>query len=484
MNFLFVEFIVGQLLLVCSACMLLSVLMSFLFLESDILELILATSVTAIIGYSMTLHGRRDTAMSSREAILSVCGGWVTLSFCGALPYMFSGVLPPFYAILESTSGFTTVGSTLIRDLTLVPKSILFWRSMTQWLGGMGIIVLFVSFLPQYGAGAISLVNAEPGASRERVLPRLSDTAFLLWKIYTGMTVIFALILSLVGLNAFDAITHSMSSVSTGGFSVHNESIRYFNSPLVESLTALVTIGAAVNFSLYHQVFVRGWRKFIADIELRVFIALIAAGTLLIAYDLYRAGTYSLSGSLHSAFFHVSSVLSTSGLVLADLNPWPPFSKFLIFTFMFIGGCTASTAGGIKIARLIIVLELIYIELKRILHPKVIFNLSLNGQTVTSALTSSAARYLFVFIFIYFLAVAVLTFRGVDFSESILLMASIIGTAGTDVPFALLPGAKSLADLDEISKVAVTFCMLLARLEFFTVLVLLRPEFWRKTRNW
>ncbi|MDR3349816.1 MAG: TrkH family potassium uptake protein [Acidaminococcales bacterium] len=484
MNFLLIEFIVGQLLLVCSACMLLSVLMSFLFWEHDVLALMLSAAVTAIVGYSMTICGRRGADMSTREAILSVCGGWAMLSVCGALPYMFSGVLSPFYAVLESTSGFTTVGSTLIRDISPVPKSILFWRSMTQWLGGMGIIVLFVSFLPQYGAGAISLVKAETGASRERVLPRLSDAAFMLWKIYTGMTAIFALILFFAGLDAFDAITHSMASVSTGGFSVHNESIRYFNSPLVEFLTAIVTICAAVNFSLYHQVFVRGWRKFAADLEFRVFIALIAAGSLLIAYDLYRAGIYSLGGSLHNAFFHVSSVLSTSGLVLADLNPWPPFSKFLVFAFMFIGGCTASTAGGLKIARLIIICELIYIELKRILHPKVIFNLSINGQTVNSTLTSSAARYVFVFIFVYFCAVAVLTFRGVDFYESILLMASIIGTAGTDVPFALLPSAKSLIDLDEISKVAITFCMLLARLEFFTVLVLLRPEFWRKTRNW
>ena len=484
MNFFFIEFIVGQLLLVCSACMFLSVLISFLFLESDIFALILSVSVTAIIGYSMTIRGRRDANMSTREAILAVCCGWVMLSICGALPYMFSGALSPFHAVLESMSGFTTVGSTLIRDLAPIPKSILFWRSMTQWLGGMGIIVLFVSFLPQYGAGAVSLFNAEPGASRERVLPRLSDTAFLLWQIYTGMTAVFAVILFLAGLNAFDAITHSMTSVSTGGFSVHNDSIRHFNNPAVEILTAVVTVAAATNFSLYHQVFVRGWRKFAADAEWRVFVSLIAAGSLFVAYDLYRAGIYSLTDSLRNAFFHVSSVLSTSGLVLTDLNPWPPFSKFLLFAFMFIGGCAASTAGGLKIVRLIVVCKLVLIEFKRILHPKVVYNLSINGQTVNAALVASTARYLFLFIFIYFLAVAALTFRGVDFFESILLMASIIGTAGTDVPFALLPGARNLSDLDELSKLIVTFCMLLARLEFFTVLVLLRPEFWRKTRNW
>jgi trk system potassium uptake protein TrkH len=290
MDFLFIEFIVGQLLLVGSVCMLLSVAMSFLFLEFDVFALAVSAAVTAVIGYSLMLRGRRGSSIHSREAILSVCAGWVALSFCGALPYMFSGVLSPFYAVLESAAGFTTVGSTLIRDLAAASKSILLWRGMTQWLGGMGIIVLFISFLPQYGAGAISLFNAEPDAIRERLLPRLSDMALLLWKIYTGMTVVFALVLSFIGLSAFDAITLSMAAVSTGGFSVYNEGIRHFDNPLVEIATAVVTIGAATNFYLYHQLFTRGWKKFTADIELRVFLALIAAVSLLIAYDLFRSG--------------------------------------------------------------------------------------------------------------------------------------------------------------------------------------------------
>jgi trk system potassium uptake protein TrkH len=484
MNFLFIEFIVGQLLLVCSASMLLSVALSLLFMELDVLALVLSAAATAIVGYSLTIRGRRDASLSSREAILSVCGGWAALSFCGALPYMFSGALSPFYAVLESTAGFTTAGFTLIEDFALVPKSILVWRGMSQWLGGIGIIVLFVSFLPQYGASAISLFNAEPGAFRERVLPRLSDSASLLWKIYVGMTVIFALVFYLFGLNAFDAVTHSMASVSTGGSSVHSAGLRYFNNPWVEIFTVLATTCAASNFFLYHQVFVRGWRKFADDAEWRVFILLIAAGTLLMAYDLCSAGNYSLSGALYNAFFHVSSTLSTSGFVLGDISLWPPFSKFLIFAFMFVGGCAASTAGGIKIARLIVVSKFIWIELKRILHPKVVFNLSINGQPLSDTLAVSTARYLFVFMFVYFAAAAFLAFRGVDFFESLLLTASVIGMTGMDMPRAMLPGMKSFAEMDNLCKIVLTFCMLLARLEFFTVLVLLRPEFWRKTRNW
>ena len=485
MNFLSVEFIVGRLLMFCSATMLVPVILSLILAETDVFALIASSVITFCIGYSMKMHGKDEPKLTNREGILTVSFAWVMLSFCGSLPYTFAGILSPFYAIMESASGFTTVGASLIADLSPIPKSVLLWRSMTQWLGGMGVIVLFISFLPHYGAGAVRLFNAElPGPSKERLMPRISDTALLLWQIYTGMTLVFAVLMFLVGLSPYDAITHSMTSISTGGFSVYNEGIKHFNNPIVEVLTGIFTIASACSFYLYYQVYMRGIKKLFSDIEFRTFIILIIAFTLLITYDLIAQGDFGLGYSLHNAFFHVASALSSSGVAIVDMTNWPPFSRFVLFILMFVGGCAASTAGGIKIARIIILFKLSWVELKHILHPKMFSNVSMSGKIIGNENVASVTRYFFVFMSIYFFSVAVLTFCGIEVFDALVIMASIIGTAGTDLSFAILGGNHSFLELNDLSKVVVVFCMLLGRLEFFTLLVLLRPEFWRKTRNW
>ncbi len=485
MNFLSVEFIVGRLLLVCSAAMVLPIIFSVILLETDVLSMLASASITAIIGYSMTLHGKNETSLTNREAIMTVCFSWVMLSFCGSLPYTLSGVMSPFHAVLESASGFTTVGATLIPDLNLIPRSVLLWRSMTQWLGGMGVIVLFISFLPHYGSGAINMFNAElPGPSKDRVMPRIADTASLLWKIYTSMTLVFVTIMLAAGLPLFDALTHSLTSISTGGFSPYNEGMRHFNNPLVEILTAIFTLLAAGNFYLYYQVYHRGWKRLFYDIEFKTFIIFILAFTALVTLDLIIQTDYSFAYSLHNSFFHVVSALSTSGIAIADLSTWPPFSKFTIFTLMFVGGCAASTAGGIKIARIIVLFKLSWSELKHTLHPKMISNLTMSGKVINPAIVSTITRHFFVFMAVYFFSTAILTFSGIGVLESLMIMASIIGTAGPDLSFSMLGNKYAFWTINDVGKIAITLCMLLGRLEFFTLLVLLRPEFWRKTRSW
>ncbi len=484
MKFSSVEFIVGRLMLVCAAAMLVPAILSFLLLETKVLALLCAAGITMVMGYSLSLHGREEASLTNREAIMTVVVSWAALSLFGSLPYVFSGVLSPFYAIMESASGFTTVGSSLIANLDGIPRSVLLWRSMTQWLGGMGVIVLFISFLPHYGSGAINMFNAElPGPSKDRVMPRIGDTAALLWKIYTAMTIIFAIIMLLAGLNPFDAITHSMTSISTGGFSSYNQGIAFFNNPLVEFLTSVFTIIAAGNFYLYYQVYHRGWRRLFADIEFKTFILLILFFTLLITCDLVLSTGFSLGYSLHNAFFHVASALSTSGVAIANLSTWPPFSKFILFSLMFIGGCAASTAGGIKIARVIVLFRLSWAELKRNLHPKMISTFTMSGKIINPGTVASITRHFFVFMAVYFFSTAFLTFTGVEMFDALVIMASIIGTAGTDLAFAIL-GRGSYLDISDSGKVLITICMVLGRLEFFTLLVLLRPEFWRKTRSW
>lgn len=486
MNFSSVEFIVGRLLIICAVSMLLPAALSMTLLETDILAILSSSAITAIIGYSMTIHGvNNENSLTNREAIMTVCFSWVMLSITGSLPYILSGTLSPFHAILESISGFSTVGSSFIGDLSHIQKSVLLWRSMTQWLGGMGIIVLFISFLSQYGTSTISMFNAElPGPSKDRIMPRVKGTASLLWKIYTGATIIFIVLLLFCGLSWFDAITHGMTTVSTGGFSPYNEGISHFNNPFVEILTAIFTIISAGSFYLYYNVYNRGWRKLFYDTEFKFFILLIASFTVIVTYDLYIVGNYSFGYSLHNAFFHVASVFSSSGMAIAEMDKWPSFSKFMIFTGMFVGGCAASTAGGLKVARVIILFKLAWLELRHILYPQTINSVYMNDKLVNPATLTSISRYLFVFLAVYMFAVGILTLSGVELLDALLIMASIIGTAGTDIAFAMVPGHHTLLNINDFGKVVVTFCMLLGRLEFFTILVLLRPEFWRKTRNW
>lgn len=486
MNFSYVEFMVGRILIVCAISMLLPATLSIILSETDVLAIISSSVITAIIGYAMTVHGINHTmSLTKREAIMTVCFSWVMLSIVGALPYIFSGSLKPFYAILESISGFTTIGSTFIANLSIIPKSVLLWRSMTQWLGGMGVVVLFISFLSQYGSSTISMFNAElPGPSKDRIMPRVKETASLLWKIYTGATILLMILLLLCGLSLFDAISHSMVTISTGGFSSYNNGLRHFNSPVVELLTAFFTIVSACSFYLYYSVYHRGWRKLLNNTEFKVFMLLIFSFTIAVTYDLHTVGGYSFGYSLHNAFFHVASVFSSSGIVITDMYQWPSFSKFLIFLAMFIGGCATSTAGGLKVARVIMMFKIAWLELKRTLYPQTINSIYMNGKLVNPNLLSSISRYLFVFIAVYMIAAGLLTLTGIELLEALLIMASIVGTAGTDIAFIMVPGHRTILDVNDASKVIITFCMLLARLEFFTILVLLRPEFWRKTRNW
>ncbi len=485
MNFSSVEFILGRLMMVCAVAMLFPAALSFILLEADVLALLASSAITMTIGYSCTLHGRDEASLTNREAIMTVVLSWACLSFFGALPYMFCGVLTPFHAIMESASGFTTVGSSLIRDLDIIPRSVLLWRSMTQWLGGMGIIVLFISFLPHYGTGAINMFNAElPGPSKDRVMPRISDTASLLWKIYTGMTVVFITVMLLAGLSPFDAINHGMATISTGGFSCYNNSLNHFNNPLVEVLTAIFTIIAAGNFYLYYQVYHRGWQRLFFDIEFKTFILFVLGFTALITANLLMQTDFSFGYSLHNAFFHVAAALSTSGLAISDLHTWPPFSKFLLFSLMFVGGCAASTAGGIKIARVIALFKLSWVGLKHTLHPKMVTNFSMSGKVISPSTVASITRHFFVFMAVYFFSTAFLTFCGIEMVDALVIMASIIGTSGTDLAFAILGSNYAYFDINDPGKALITICMVLGRLEFFTLLVLLRPEFWRKTRSW
>ena len=485
MNFSNVEFLVGRVLMVSGSFMLLPVVLSLFFFSSDVLELLYSAAISLIIGYSMTIHGKNETTLTNREAILTVCASWLMVSLCGALPFVLAGVLDPFYAILESASGFTTLGESLITNLTDVPKSILLWRNITQWLGGMGVIVLFVSFLPHYGSGASNLFNAElSGPSKEKILPRISDSASLLWIIYVGITIFFAFLMFLCGMNAFESIAHSFATVSLGGFPVYNDSLQHYNSAVIELLTSFFNILASGSFYLYFLIYIRGWRMIFKDTEFRIYLLILFSFTCAVTTNLWLQGNYSFAYSLYNGFFHVTQATTTSGYAIASMANWPPFCHAALIILIFVGGCSGSASGGLKISRLIILLKLGWLELKKILHPKMVAQVTMGHKIITPTIAASVVRYFFLYMLVYFIAVILISLTGLDLYSSSLIILSTLSTAGTAIPNAILGGSYSYANISDFGKILMTICMFLGRLELVTVLVLLRPEFWRETRNW
>lgn len=485
MSFLSVEFLVGRVVIVCGLFMLLPVILSFIFFESDIIALVASSLITVLIGYSMTLHGKGEGGITNREAILTVVGSWLMVSICGSLPFIFAGVHQPFYAVLESASGFTTLGESLFTDLNVVPKAILMWRNITQWLGGMGVIVLFVSFLPHYGSGASNLFNAElPGPSKEKVLPRISDGASLLWLIYAGMTVIFAILMYLCGMNAFESIAHGFATISLGSFPVYNDSILHYNSRLIEMLTNIFNILAAGSFYIYYIAYIKGAKRIFKDAEFRTYLLVIFCFTTLVAISLFFQSDYNFFQSVYYSFFQVGQAVTTSGYAIVDLSSWPPFCNAILFLAIFIGGCSGSASGGLKISRLIVLLQLGWNELNRILHPKVVSRVTMGDKDVSPLVSAAIVRYFFLYVTTFFIFTILLTATGIDLYSSFLIMISMLSTAGTCIPNAILGGSFSYIEVSDLGKIIMTVCMFLGRLELFTVLVLLRPEFWRRTRNW
>ncbi|MEO1086961.1 MAG: TrkH family potassium uptake protein, partial [Acidobacteriota bacterium] len=384
----------GRLLLILAGALLLPALCSALYAEfGDALSFVLSSALTAGCGAALILLGRGRGEIYRREGFLIVVGGWVLASIFGAVPYVLTGTLTaPADALFESASGFTTTGASVMTDIASNGHGILFWRSFTQWLGGMGIIVLFVALLPELGAGARFLYKLEvPGPTAETLHPRVNTTAAVLWKIYLGLSGLLVVLLMLAGLDLYDALTHAFSTLSTGGFSPKNASVAHFASPLVEVIIILFMVLAGANFSLYFGLRqAGGWRSMLRDTELRIYLSLIAGVSTVIAWHLVATETVATPGrALLDSCFQVAGVLTTTGFATADFNEWPPLSRFLIVSLMFIGGCAGSTSGGVKIMRWVIGLKTALREVRLMYSPSQVMAVWIGGKAVPNAVARS-----------------------------------------------------------------------------------------------
>jgi len=488
----------GVLMLFNGGFMLLSALGGFIYKDNASKGIALAGIVTVCIGVLLRYITKNFTKqIKKKEGYLIVTLGWIFLTLTGTLPYLFTQTIPNFTnAFFETMSGYTTTGASILNDIESMPKGILFWRSMTHWIGGMGIIVLAIAILPLLGIGGMQLFAAEaPGPSADKLHPRITDTAKRLWYIYLGFTILQAVLLKFAGMTVFDAINHAMCTLSTGGFSTKNASVAYWNdSPLIQYIIILFMFIAGMNFVLSYFALKGKVSKVLHDEEFKYYALIVILATLISAVIIYYFANVSITptetqliahpkvlgeaeSSFRHALFQVIAVITTTGFVTADFTIWTPFLTILFFMLMFFGASAGSTAGGVKIVRHIIMVKNSILEFKRTIHPHAIIPVRFNNKSVTKEIVFNIMAFFILYMVTFGMGAAVFGIMGLDYMTSLGTAASSLGNIGPS--FGALSPVNNYDSLPDFGKWWAAFLMLLGRLELFTVLIVLTPYFWR-----
>lgn len=473
--------LIGILLLINGVFMLLCLPFSFYFKEGGHSSLIISGLITIGVGGTLWVFSNRNTEkeLKKRDGYLVVTLGWVAMSAFGAMPYILSGAIPTYTnAFFETVSGYSTTGASILTNIEALPKGILFWRSLTQWIGGMGIIVMAVAILPILGIGGMQLFVAEaPGVSPDKLKPRIQDTAKRLWLIYIGLTFLQMILLMFGGMSFYDAINHSMTTMATGGFSTKNSSAAEF-SPFIQYVIILFMLIAGTNFTLTYFITKFRFKKVLANEEFRYYVIFVLLYAVIISLIIFNVSENSYEKSFRDALFQVVAIVTTTGYVSADYTQWTPFVTMIIFILMFFGASAGSTAGGVKIVRHVILIKNSILELKRQLHPSAIIPVRFNGKAVSQDITFNILAFIMIYLAIFATGVIVMSAFGVDFLTSIGAVATSLGNIGPGV--GSVGPVDNFAHLPQFSKWFLAFLMLLGRLELFTVLMLFTPYFWRK----
>lgn len=418
--------------------------------------------------------------ISTRDGFLFVSLSWIFASLIGALPFYISGAIPSLAdAYFETMSGFTTTGASILTAVEPHPKSILFWRSLTHWLGGMGIVVLTVAILPALGIGGLQLISAEsPGPTVDKLTPRITETAKILWFIYIGFTVIQVILLLSGGMNLFDSLAHTFGTVATGGFSTKNTSVAYYNSAYIDWVITIFMLLAGMNFSLHFWLLKGKLGNLSRDTELKGYFAIVIVSTLIITFDTFGKSYSTISEALRYAAFQVATIITTTGFATADYEKWPFLSQAVIFILMFIGGCSGSTAGGVKVLRIVTLLKQGLNEMKYFIHPRGVFTLRINRLPVKKDIVYAISGFFFLYILFLLITTLVAASSGADVETSFTSALTTMGNIGPG--FGKVGPTDNFAFYPDYAKWWFSFAMLIGRLELYTVLILFTVTFWKK----
>lgn len=475
--------VISNLLIICGGLMALSIGFSIYYKE-EWSSIALSSGITLFAGIILRLltKNSENAEIKKRDGYLIVTLGWLSMTLFGTLPYVLSNSIPSYTdAFFETISGLTTTGASILNDIEALPKGVLFWRSMTQWIGGMGIIVLTIAILPLLGVGGMELFIAEaPGPTKDKIHPRIKETAKRLWYIYLILTIIEVILLKIAGMSFYDAINHALTTMSTGGFSTKQASVAYYESPIIHYIIIVFMFIAGTNFSLIYFGAKLKLKKIIQNDEFKWYLSAVFLLTALVIPFVYNSygGQGGFEKSFRDSLFQVVSIITTTGYASADFTTWGTFITFIFFLLLFTGASAGSTSGGMKIVRIVLLIKNGFIEFKRRLHPRAIVPVHLNKVGVPLNIIYNLLAFVFLYLFMFVAGSIVMTFLGVDILTSISAVATSIGNVGPGI--AEVGPSLNFYNLPTLSKWLLSFLMLFGRLELFTVAIIFTPYFWRR----
>ena len=481
--------ILAAMLVLTGLTMILPALIAWGYNEPDLAGHLKSSAICVLIGFPVWFFTRKNRSLNSKDGFVIVTLAWILVALAGAQPFYLTGAIPNFTdAWFESMSGVTTTGASIIGNIDTLPNlvngieslphGVLFWRSFIQWIGGMGIIVFTIAILPLLGVGGVQLFKAEvPGPVADKIRPRVREAAKILWMVYVGFTFVQVLLLGLAGMPWFDSVCHAFTTISTGGFSTQNASIAAFSNPLIHYIIIFFMFVAGVNFTLHFRAITGNYKAHLKDYEFRVYLSIICIATLLIFFNISSANSDWSHNSFLISLFESLAMLTGTGYAIADYELWPFFSQHLLLIIMFFGAMGGSTSGGMKIARIILLIKYAATETRRMLHARAIIPIRIGDRFISDEVVRNTLGFSLIYLSIFVLTAFVLTAFNLDLLSAIGASASAIGNVGP--AFGAFGPTDNYALLHPIGKWMLTICMLLGRLEIFTIMVLFSRTFWK-----
>jgi len=467
--------VLGNILIVESILMTPSLLVSLYYNQCDKFSFMISIILISIIGIILSRKTAHKKSIKAKEGLAIVALGWVLCSFFGSLPFVLSGSIPSWIdSFFETVSGLTTTGATLIDNVESLPKGILFWRSFTHWIGGMGILVFTVALLPTMGVGGFQIFKAEsPGPTAEKIVPRIKDTAKILYITYISITILEILLLLIGNMPLYEATVHTFGTVGTGGFSTRNSSVGAFNSTYIHVVISIFMLLSGISFSLYYAIFKGKWKDVLHNEELRLYLGIVLSSVVLIALNINSEIYHNIGLALRDALFQVSSIITTTGYATTNFDNWPTFSKSILFLLMFVGGCAGSTSGGIKSIRILVLAKLIKREFYKILHPRAVIPIKNRKTVISNDTVTSISSFFILYILIFILGTILISLEGINFESAASATASMLGNVGPG--FGFVGPTCTYSKFSAVSKLFLSLLMLLGRLELFTIIALFVP---------
>ncbi len=471
--------ILGRILVSEAVLLLLPIIVALIYGESAVFAFLITVATALVLGVPLALFVKpKNHVIFAKEGFLIVSLAWMVMSAVGALPFVISGEIPSFIdAFFETVSGFTTTGSSILTDVEAMSKSLLFWRSFTHWVGGMGVLVFIMALMPNIADRSIHIIRAEmPGPVVGKLMPKVKDTAKILYLIYIVMTFILIVLLILGGMPVFDSFVHAFGTAGTGGFGIKADSVASY-SPYIQWVLTIFMLIFGVNFNLYYLILIRRFKSVFKSTELWVYLGIVAISTGLVC-----ANTFPMYGNFSDSFrnsvFQISSIITTTGFTTADFNLWPELSKTILITLMFVGGCAGSTAGGLKISRIVMMFKTIRREIKHLLHPRSVASVTFEGKRVDEETLSSTTNYFATYMFCFFFILIILGFDKTDFVTDFSAVTACFNNVGPGL--GAVGPTSSFAEYSNISKIVLSFAMLFGRLEIYPMIIALSPRTWIK----